>query len=283
MVQPLTRDLDEVSKQLFALTTNGGEEYCGAVIQRSLTDLQWDQNPKTYKSMFVAGNEPFTQGPVDARSLSREAFSKKVIVNTIHCGTREEGIRGDWHDGAALGGGKFMVIAQDKTVTHIKAPQDARIEDLGRKLNETYIAYGKLADEGRRKQVMADEDAAANAVVGATVQRAISKSSLNYSNSAWDLVDAVREEKVDLSKLPSGALPKDLQGLSAKQLKEKVDKVSRSRGAIQKEIMELNAQRKEFVATERAKRAEKGQKTLDEVLVETIRSQAEKLGYKFEN
>ena len=42
-VQPLTRDLDEISKQMFALRTNGGEEYCGAVIQRALSDRSRDE------------------------------------------------------------------------------------------------------------------------------------------------------------------------------------------------------------------------------------------------
>ena len=32
---PLTRDLDLVSKELFSLRTNGGSEFCGAVIQRA--------------------------------------------------------------------------------------------------------------------------------------------------------------------------------------------------------------------------------------------------------
>ena len=30
MVSPLTNDLDEISSKLFALTTNGGNEFCGA-------------------------------------------------------------------------------------------------------------------------------------------------------------------------------------------------------------------------------------------------------------
>ena len=35
-VLPFTRDLDQVSEQLFKLTTNGGDEYCGAVIREAL-------------------------------------------------------------------------------------------------------------------------------------------------------------------------------------------------------------------------------------------------------
>ena len=62
-VQPLTRELDEVSKQIKALTTRGGEEYCDAAIQRAITDLTWDQDPKTYKAIFIVGNEPFPPRP----------------------------------------------------------------------------------------------------------------------------------------------------------------------------------------------------------------------------
>lgn len=34
-----TEDLDDVSKELFSLTTNGGSEFCGTVIQASLNEL----------------------------------------------------------------------------------------------------------------------------------------------------------------------------------------------------------------------------------------------------
>lgn len=38
-IQPLTRDLDQISEDLFSLATNGGEEYCGAVIKKATADL----------------------------------------------------------------------------------------------------------------------------------------------------------------------------------------------------------------------------------------------------
>lgn len=281
MVQPLSRDLDEISKQLFSLKTNGGEEYCGAVIQRALSDLTWDDNPKTYKAVFIAGNEPFTQGPVDPRSVCRDALSKKVSINTIHCGPRNEGINGAWHDGAAIGGGEFMVIDQDRAVTHIPAPQDARIQKLGEELNKTYMAYGDHAREGRQKQEVADRDAVANAGAGSFVQRSVAKASANYHNPSWDLVDAVREEKIDPAKVESKDLPAELQGLKADELKQRVAAAAQQRTAIQKEIKELNQLREAHVAAERAKQAKDGDKTLDEALVETTRAQASKLGYVF--
>ncbi|MGL4398312.1 MAG: vWA domain-containing protein, partial [Luteolibacter sp.] len=186
-VEPFTRDLDELSRELFALKTNGGEEYCGAVIQRSLADLAWDPSEKTYKAIFIAGNEPFTQGPVDARQACKAALAKHIVVNTIHCGPRDAGISGAWHDGAALAEGKFMIIDQDRAVAHIDAPQDKAICELGLQLNKTYLGYGKTRAESAEKQSFADRDAAANALAGAPVQRAVTKASANYSNTSWDL------------------------------------------------------------------------------------------------
>ncbi|MFC3158752.1 hypothetical protein ACFOEQ_09610 [Chryseobacterium arachidis] len=49
-VTPLTQDLDLVSEKLFALRTNGGNEYCGAVIRDASTNLKWDGNEKKHEA-----------------------------------------------------------------------------------------------------------------------------------------------------------------------------------------------------------------------------------------
>jgi hypothetical protein len=281
LVQPLTRDLDEVSKQMFALKTNGGEEYCGAVIRRSLSDLSWDSNPKTYKAIFIAGNEPFTQGPVDVRSACKDGFSKGIIINSIHCGKRDEGIAGSWHDGSALAGGKFMIIDQDRAVCHIPAPQDKKISDLGMKLNKTYLGYGKLRREAATKQQEVDYAAVENKAAGADVQRAVCKASHNYSNASWDIVDAVRDKKLDVTTLPKDELPDSLRELDAKELNARIEEAAKQRAAIQAEIASLNKEREAFVAAELKKQTAAGSRTFDEVMVETTRSQAAALGYNF--
>lgn len=280
-VEPLTRDLDELSRELFALKTNGGEEYCGAVIQRSLADLSWDSSEKTYKAIFIAGNEPFTQGPVDARQACKAALAKRIVVNTIHCGPRDAGISGSWHDGAALAEGKFMVVDQDRAVAHIDAPQDKAICELGVQLNKTYLGYGKTWTESAEKQSFADKDAAANAKAGALVQRAVTKASANYSNTGWDLVDAVREKKIDPARIPADDLPAEMRAMTPDARATFIDRAARERASIQSQIAELNRQREAHVAEELKKQAASGAKTLDEALVETTREQAAALGYSF--
>ena len=95
------------------------------------------------KLIFIAGNEPFTQGDVDYSTACRASISKGIIVNTIFCGNHQEGIQTNWKDGADLADGKYMNIDQNQRIVHIDAPQDEELIKLGKELNKTYIAYGK--------------------------------------------------------------------------------------------------------------------------------------------
>lgn len=281
-VEPFTRDLDALSGHLFSLKTNGGQEYCGAVITRALADLSWDDDAKTYKAIFIAGNEPFTQGSIDPMQACRDALAKGIVVNTIHCGPRQHGISGSWHEGAAHGGGEFMIIDQDRAVRHIPAPQDKKIAELGIELNKTYLGYGKGWATNAMRQRVADQGANENAGAGAAVERAVSKASGNYHNASWDLVDATRDGNLELDKLDKADLPEELQGLTAEALKARIDQAAKTRADLQQEIGELSRARTTFLEEERRKQADTdGVKTLDEVMVETTRAQASKLGYAF--
>lgn len=271
LVSPMTRDLDQLSRDLFALKTNGGEEYCGAVVQRALGDLAWDTRATTYKAIFIAGNEPFTQGRDDAHSVCKDALAKGIVVNTIHCGNRQEGINGAWHDGAALGGGEFLVIDQDAAVAHIDAPQDNRISELSRKLDDTYIGYGKRREEAAANQRMADDDADANAKSGAAVERAVCKASGNYSNAGWDLVDATRDNKINPATLKPEELPDELKAIAPEQRKAFIETKAKERAAIQEEIQTLNKAREAHLIAEMKKNAEGGAITLDQAMIEATR------------
>jgi hypothetical protein len=174
-----------------------------------------------------------------------------------------------------------MIIDQDRAVCHIPAPQDKKISDLGIELNKTYLGYGKLRQDAAAKQQVVDQAAAENKASGADVQRAVCKASHNYSNASWDIVDAVRDKKLDVASLAKDELPESLQGLKAEELKARIEEAAKQRATIQAEIATLNKEREAFVADEMKKQAEQGAKTLDQVLVETTRSQAAALGYSF--
>ena len=173
MVVPMTDDLDNISEALFALKTKGGEEYCGKVIQVATRQLNWSRANGDLRCIFVAGNEPFTQGGVDYRIACKTAADKGITVSTIFCGDREQGIRTNWEHGAQIAEGSYLCINQDHRSVAIATSQDKELAQLSRELNGTYLPYGDA--ETRRKYVdrqeMQDINAAKSAV-SATAARA---------------------------------------------------------------------------------------------------------------
>lgn len=280
-IQPLTRDLDQISEDLFALRTNGGSEYCGAVIGRAVGDLKWDPSPNVYKAIFVAGNEPFTQGPIDPAESCKAAISKGVIVNTIHCGTEKDGLAGGWKSGAMLADGKFLIIDHNKAVVHVDAPQDAKIMELNTALNKTYIPLGNF---GRRKlEAQAQQDELADKTKGnAAQQRAATKASANYWNGNWDLCDACTVKGFKWEDLKDEDLPEEMRKLTLEERKAYVEKKQAERADLQKKIRELSKKRDDFVAAKLKEMGEDTEDTLDKVVIGTVRDQAHKKGYRFE-
>src|SRR5690606_31043781 len=108
-----TEDLDDVSKELLSLTTNGGSEYCGAVIQESLQKLDWGNEEDDLKMVFIAGNEPFDQGNVNYKDVAMAAKEDSIVVNTIFCGDYKHGIDSYWKDGAQLPNGNYLASNQN--------------------------------------------------------------------------------------------------------------------------------------------------------------------------
>jgi von Willebrand factor type A domain len=278
-VVPLSDDLDKLSEALFALSTNGGDEYCGQVIDQAITRLDWSHETNGYKAIFIAGNEPFTQGPVDYRQACRRAIEHGIVVNTIHCGTRESGVQGHWADGAQLAEGDFFNIDQDRAVVHVKCPQDEIIIRLNAELNKTYLWYG-AADERRHyatNQVAQDVNAKQ---AGAAAARVVTKASDAYSNRNRDLVDTLQADGEILGRLKKEELPEALQNMTPEKREQYVKQMAAKRADIQKQIGALGAQREAYLAQKRAEAAaDAGQATLGDAVVSTIQKQLKETGF----
>lgn len=280
-ILPLTTDLDKVSEELFALRTNGGEEYCGWVIQRAVEDLEWSPASDVYKVVFIAGNEPFTQGPVNYAEACKAAISKGIIVNTVHCGPEVVGVNTKWKDGAELADGNYVVIDQNRAVVGIPAPQDQEIARLGEELNKTYLAFGRAGTEGLKRQTAQDANVATLATSsGAVVQRSITKASANYRNASWDLVDASKEKGFEITKLKTDELPTEMQKMNAEERRAYIEKNAKEREQLHAKIQQLNAEREKYLV-EKSKEVA-GTNTLDAVVISSVREQAQKRNFKFE-
>lgn len=279
-ITELTSDLDRVSEELFALTTNGGDEYCGKAVQEAVRGLQWSGADSDLRMIFIAGNEPFTQGPVDWREAIAEANRKQITVNTMHCGNDTAASQGKWNAAATLAGGTFLNVDHNMAVAHVSAPQDKEIERLGVELNKTYVAFGAGGKKRKARQEKQDANAQASAP-GSMMQRAVSKASRFYRNGDWDLVDASKDGKVRLAELGDDALPTEMRGLDGEEREEFLAKKEADRRRLQTEIAQLNAERKKFVATAREDADEAGADSLDSAMLKAVHEQAEAAGYSF--
>lgn len=269
-VVPLTSDLDLVSERLFSVNGGGGTEACGQVIHQALTQLTWRRDANALRLIVIAGNEEFTQGPVSWQSAVGAAREAGITVHTIHCGARSDGINGQWEAAARAGGGTFTCIDQDAR-TAIRAPQDDELMRLNQRLNATYLGYGADGANAVARQVAQDSNAASN---GSLASRAAAKASGAYQNSAWDVVDAVKDQKLDLAHTPAADLPAELRDKSPAEREAVVNQKARERSDVQQRIATLNNERSAWVATQNPTAS-----TLGDGLKAAVQAQAQAAGF----
>lgn len=276
-VSGLTDDLDLISAKLFSLSTRGGNEFCGQVINSSLSQLAWSPSANDLKMIFIAGNEPFTQGSFSYRTACSLAREKGVVVNSIFCGGFEEGIHTNWKDGADITGGTYMSIEQDRKTVYVPSPYDDRISALNDKLNSTYVYYGSSGASKKEMQAVQDSNAESYGQSN-KVERAISKSSHAYKNSSWDLVDAAKDDVKVIEEAKESELPKEMRGMSTTQRKAFIAEKSLERKKIQEEIQTLNKKRSEYIAVNTPKGEEN---SLDASMMKAVKEKAKQKNLSF--
>ena len=274
-----TTDLDMVSKKLFGLRTNGGSEFCGAVIQDALLELEWSNNSSDLKMVYIAGNEPFNQGPVNYKEVCKMAKDKDVFINTIYCGDRNQGIKQFWMDGATCSNGDYFNINSNDRVVFIPTPYDDQINKLSMDVNDTYVSYGSIGTERKALQMEQDEEAMDQAPSVASM-RAKAKASSNYNNARWDLVDAFIADSTIIQNVDKKDLPKELQGKSEEELNKYVEIKIKERKEIQSKISELSVKRDAFIKEEKSKDKSDKKDDFGTAVTKSIKERAVNKGFE---
>jgi hypothetical protein len=278
-------DLDSLSQNLFSLKTDGGDEFCGHVIYSSLNELQWDTAPENYKVIFIAGNEDFLQGDIKYTNACTQAKQKGIIVNTIYCGDKMQGIREHWNLAGECGNGSFTNINQNAKQEDIPTPYDSMLYVMNDKLNGTYIAYGYNAAYLAANQSKQDKQNAKMSKTAGLKRIKAKSNAAVYNNAQWDLVDAKAKDVTGaIAKIDKKQLPDSLQNKTTAELEKLVDEKSKERTAVQKEIISLNTQRDAYIAAEKAKNAttNKSQATLETEVEKIIKEQAKRFNMQIQ-
>ena len=275
-VTEFTSDIDLISKELFGLSTNGGNEYCGAAIGQSLTQLNWS-SLANLKTIYIAGNESFDQGGIPYQDVCLAAQLNDITINTIFCGSRNQGIGFEWKNGANFGDGSYFNIDHNSKIIYHDSPYDDEIADLNKQLNDTYIHYGeggKISMLNQRKQ---DNNAK---VYGKSnfASRSIFKSNSQYNNSDWDLVDAYEADDKIVDKAKH--LPSKFQNLNRDELRQVVKKISEKRREIQEKISALGEKRKKHI--DQLEKSNTNHTSLNNSINKSIKEHAIKAGFSYD-
>ncbi|UCD76089.1 MAG: VWA domain-containing protein [Phycisphaerales bacterium] len=277
----LTADLDLISQQLFALSTNGGTEYVGRVIQAATGQLEWTPSDDALKLIVVAGNESADQDhEAPFREMCREAISRGIMINSIYCGPATDFIAPGWAEVAKLADGHFASIDHNNGTVVMSTPFDDELASLSAGLNGTYIPFGIEGERGQTNQ-MAQDANAESMNSSAVAARAATKAGQLYDNSLWDLVDASRDEEFKLEDLSEDALPEEMREMTLEERKKHVEEMSAKRQTIQQQIAEVSKNRQEFIDEEMKKQNLDDSSSFDAALRKAIRGQATSKGFEF--
>jgi hypothetical protein len=269
----LTADLDLVAEHLFALESEGQNEYVGGALKTALEGLDWNHAYDGLRLIFLAGNEPADQDPeVGYLDMAEFARREEVVVHAIYCGSSDHEHAETWKQLAEVGGGRFSSIDLRTVKLGAETPFDRELAELGLKLNQTYVPYGEAGLERQKKLAKRDERALRVNRAAAAV-RAEAKTSRIYA-AGWDLVDAVESGTVDLVQLREDELPEELRGLSLDELESHVEAMRLEREALRQRIAELGEQRRRHVREQLESKGLDDSLSLGHAMRESIRAQA---------
>jgi len=278
-VLPFTSDMDLFAKKLYSLKTNGGNEYCGAVLSRALNELKWSKKDDVYRAIFIAGNEPFTQGPVDFRVPVAKAKRMGIFVNTIFCGNKQAGMGMQWKKAAVLAGGEYTNIDQTLRRFVAQTPYDDEITALNNKLNRTYLPYGRGGERRLKEKKEMDTLSFSSGGKGVMAARAAAKAREDSATlSSWDLISAVESGSMKFGDIKKENLPVELKKMSRSELQNYIDRKIAERKKVKEKIIQLQKKRKSYLAK---KERESSSTTLGSAMIKFIRKQAESKGFKF--
>jgi len=278
----LTDNIDQVYTDLMKFQAKGGgdtPENVNQALYDAVHKLKWSQDRKTLKIIYLVGDCPPHNEYKDVPTYdktAKAAIEKGIYINTILCGNNAQAEQ-VWRKIALAAEGTFLAIAQSGGVTQVATPYDKELGKLNTELVGTVVVYGDRATQMRNSTLNLG---AAKYSSEIQAKRAVFAGSSGKA-ATGDLLDAIRDEKADLSKLKKDELPENMKKMSADERKEYLAKKQADRDKIVKKIKDLSAKRAEYIKKALAK-SKDGKKGFDHKVVETLQRQAARKDIRYD-
>jgi len=281
-VHDLTDDIDTVFKNLQTFSAGGGgdePESVNQALSESVDKIAWSRDDKTLKIIFLVGDAPPHMDYADDvkyPETCQKAVRQNLIINTVQCGAIAS-TTPIWQEIAKLSEGSYVQLGQTGDMTVIATPMDADLAKLNRDVGETLVPFGNngaLRPAAVAAQA-AKQSASEDAVSSVTADRLrFNMASGKTVQGDDELIDAIREKRVQLKDLKDDQLPESLRNLTPEQREAKLAELTKQREEIRGKIAELSKQRDAFIAEEKKKQAAGKQDSFDEQVSKIIADQA---------
>lgn len=246
----LTTDMDAVFAELSSYSASGGgdtPENVDAALHDAVHKMQWRTGAK--KMIFLVGDAPpASRGDVPRFEVSaRDAAKQQIIVNTIRCGQAPETMQA-WQRIARLGNGEFSTIEQSGGVQQIATPYDDKLAELSRVVDATTVIYG---DSGVQAAFAGKMAAAREAPAATKADRAAyyaaAPAAKGAGRASADITEGVAAGTLNVNSLDQAKLPAEMQGKSAQELKQEIDRRAKTRQEAQTEIEKVSKMRAKYL------------------------------------
>jgi Mg-chelatase subunit ChlD len=278
----LSDDLDAIHGHLMKFVAKGGGDIPESVNQAlddAVNKIKWSTDKDTLRIIFLVGDAPphmDYKDDVKYPVTCKKACEKGIIINTIQCGDDAE-CRKHWQEICRKAEGSYVQIPADGGKVQIVAtPYDKRLGEINTEMANTTLVYGGVAQQRADK---GKADGATKLAAPAAADRA-AYNAKNGQAATYDLLDSIKKGKVKLEDLKKEELPKELQGKTVKEQKEHLDKLDKRRAELNKECLDLDKKRSDFIAKKLKEAKDGGKNVFDNEVLEVLRKQAKK--YKIE-
>jgi len=282
----LTTNIDAIYEHLMAFRAEGGgdgPEHVNRALAEAVEKITWTPGRKALKIIFLVGDWPphmdYKDG-YDYRKSAKQAITNGIIINTVRCGNHAQTGK-VWREIADLAEGTFVSIDQSGGVQAVSTPMDGKLAALSRDLDETRVVYGSRERRREAERLHAAVGGAlAKPEAAAPAADRVAFKATSGRVAEDDLLDAIRDKRVDLEKLDEKELPEKLQKMTKAERKKYLDGLTAKRQTILAEIKALNTRRQDYIKKELAKRTGKGD-AFDEQVLKMLRKQAAKKGITY--
>ncbi len=280
----LTEDLDAVYAELKRTTVGGGgdgPEHVGQALGEAVSLMQWSQDSKTARMIFLVGDAPAHDDYNDGwntKVWAKKAIEKGIVVNTVRCGA-DEATGKLFAELSRLADGTYVSIAQSGGMVAVATPYDAEMAKLNAEIADTTLTGGKATARRAAEKEMAEYKAMAPSTVADRTSyrsKAMAPAAPMVTVKAAGSV-SLNAEPSKVAELADDELPADIAALPKDKREGYVREQTAKQQAAQKKLVELSKQRDEFIKKNGAAKAD----SFDEQVFSGVTKSAARVGVTY--